>query len=47
VHLTKRRFCGLVQVNMTCDHEKLKLMVQRNLIELDAKCEVIINQGSG
>jgi GTP cyclohydrolase I len=43
-YLTKRRFCGLDKVNMTCDHEKLKWMVQRNLIELDAKCEIIISQ---
>ncbi len=44
MHLTKRRFCGLDQVSITCDHEKLKWMVQRNLIELDAKCEVVISQ---
>ncbi len=42
MHLTKRRFCGLDQViSMTCDHEKLNWMVQRNLIEVDAKCEKI------
>jgi hypothetical protein len=29
---------------MTCDHEKLKWMVQRNLTELDAKCEIVISQ---
>jgi len=44
LHLIKRRFYGLDQVNMACDHEKLKWMVQRNLIELDAKCEVVISQ---
>jgi hypothetical protein len=44
VHLKKRKFCGLDKVSMTCDHEKLKWMVERNLIELDAKCELVISQ---